>query len=95
MGKKGRRGNDDWEKDFELDEDGELKALKEPAEEEAAAAGVPCMRQAAFKSSVLYTNAGSYSQLSHQRPSHTCMTACCQPLSSSYLVTPRAGTRHF
>ena len=35
MGKKGRKGNADWEDDFALDSDGELKALKEPA----AAAG--------------------------------------------------------
>lgn len=40
MGKKGRKGNDDWEKDFELDEDGELKALKEPAADEAAPPGL-------------------------------------------------------
>jgi hypothetical protein len=31
MGKKGRKGNADWEDDFALDSDGELKALKEPA----------------------------------------------------------------
>ncbi len=41
MGKKGRRGADDWEKDFELDDEGNLAALKEeqPAEAAAPAAG--------------------------------------------------------
>lgn len=41
MGKKGRKGADDWEKDFELDDEGNLAALKqgEPAEEAAPAAG--------------------------------------------------------
>ena len=44
MGKKGRKGADDWEKDFELDDEGNLAALKEeqPAEEAAPAAGKPC-----------------------------------------------------
>ena len=41
MGKKGRKGNADWEDDFALDSDGELKALKEPAAEAADEAAQP------------------------------------------------------
>lgn len=37
MGKKGRKGADDWEKDFELDDEGNLAALKQDEPAEAAA----------------------------------------------------------
>lgn len=45
MGKKGRRQNDAFEDDFALDSDGELKALKEPAEVPAGAPSSPASAQ--------------------------------------------------
>lgn len=51
MGKKGRKGADDWEKDFELDDEGNLAALKQDEPAEAAA---PAGKQAVLPpSSVL------------------------------------------
>lgn len=86
MGKKGRRGNDDWEKDFELDDDGELKALKEPVEEEVAAAGGHCRRWGAVEGNLTITTYSLCLRPLHQWPSHIRMTACCPPRSSSCLA---------
>ena len=52
MGKKGRKGADDWEKDFDaLDEEGNLKEAEAGADEAAAPAGaLPPARLRRFRS---------------------------------------------